>query len=694
MNGNPPAAENGERSGVWPAEIFDALPAAVVLFEPGTARVLFANQVARTVADGVLAKPRSPEEYGVSYRCFDVAGEPVPLARMPGVRASRGETVQGQQVVWETPKGRHTFEASGMPVTSPDGDTVVVMTYLEVTEREAASLRERQAGEELGAILEGVADAITAQGPDGRLVYANPAAIQMLGYEDSAGLLAAPLPELMSRWEMYTPSGEEFPPQNLPGRRALAGEDPGAELVRFRHVGGGEMRWARVKARPVHDEDGSVRLAINLIEDITEIKAAEEASSFLAEASRVLAGSLDYEQTLATIARLAVPGVADWCAVDLVGPDDTTERVTVAHVDPAKLELAGELERRYPGDRNAATGVPNVLRTGQSELHAEISDDLLAAAARDAEHLELIRSIGMVSVMIVPMCLHDRVLGAITFVSAEAGRAFGDTDLRVAEDLALRAATAVENARLYQSRSNIAQVLQASLLPPHLPDVPGIEVAALFRPAGEGFDVGGDFYDLFAASEEHWFAVIGDVCGKGPEAAAVTALARYTIRAAASRRRSPAEILRWVNDAMLRQEAARFCTVAVVHIDRSGAEDDGSVRLRLALGGHPVPIVLRADGAVDAVGVPGTLLGLVERARAEDADAVLAAGDTLVLYTDGVTEAGAPDVWSAADLAAAAGRAAGLGAQEVIDHVVAEALGGRRTPPRDDIAMLALRAAG
>jgi len=692
VNKDVPAAEADQRAGGLPVALFDALPAAVVLFEPGTARVLFANRAARTVADGVLAKARSPEEYGVSYRCFDLAGRAVPLERMSGVRAAHGETVEGEQVVWETPSGRHTFEASGMPVLAPDGRAVVVMTYLEVTDRDAAEQRERHAGEELGAILEGVADAITAQGPDGRLVYANPAAVQMLGYATIADLLAAPLPELMARWEMYTPEGEPFPAQRLPGRRALAGEEPEAELVRFRHVGDGEMRWARVKARPVRDGDGSVRLAINLIEDITELKVAEESSRFLAEASRVLAGSLDYERTLATIARLAVPDVADWCAVDLVGPDNAISRVAIAHVDPSKVRLAGELERRYPADPNAPTGAANVLRTGQSELYAEISDDLLVAAAGDPEHLALIRALGMVSAMIVPMCVRDRVLGAITFVSAEAGRHFTEADLALAEDLALRAATAVENARLYESRSNIAKVLQASLLPPHLPDIPGIDAGALYRPADEGFDVGGDFYDLFSTSEEHWFAVIGDVCGKGPEAAAVTALARYTIRAAASRRHSPAEILRWTNDAMLRQDAPRFCTVAVVHIDRSGDDADG-VRLRLALGGHPVPMVLRASGAVEPVGIPGTLLGLVQRAGADDTSAVLAAGDTLLLYTDGVTEAGAPKVWTPEDLAAAIGRASHGSAQEVVDHVAAEALAGREAPPRDDMAMLALRAA-
>ena len=241
----------------------------------------------------------------------------------------------------------------------------------------------------------------------------------------------------------------------------------------------------------------------------------------------------------------------------------------------------------------------------------------------------------MVSAMVVPMRVRDRVLGVISFVSAESGRRFTDADLRLAEDLALRAAAAVENARLYRARTKIAQTLQASLLPPLLPEVAGVEAGALYRAAGEEHEVGGDFYDLFATTENHWFAVIGDVCGKGAEAAAVTALARYTIRAAAAQRSSPAAILRWVNEAMLREGTTRFCTIAVAHLDRSAA----TTRLTVAVGGHPAPILLRADGRVETIGAGGTLIGLVDDPRLSDARTDLEPGDAILLYTDGVTEA-------------------------------------------------------
>jgi serine phosphatase RsbU (regulator of sigma subunit) len=420
-----------------------------------------------------------------------------------------------------------------------------------------------------------------------------------------------------------------------------------------------------------------------VIEDVTELKQVEESQRFLAEASRVLADSLEYESTLAAIAHLAVPGVADWCAVEL-GNDATGEldRVAVAHVDPDKVIWAQEIARR------ADRGAHHVLRTGEAQLWPDIPDALVVEAAKDEEHLRLIRALGMTSVMMVPMRVRDRVLGVISFVSAESGRRFTEADLRLAEDLALRASAAVENARLYRARTKIAQTLQASLLPPLLPDVPGVDAGALYQPAGEEHEVGGDFYDLFATTEDHWFAVIGDVCGKGADAAAVTALARYTIRAAAAQHGSPAAILGWVNEAMLREGTSRFCTIAVAHLDRSAP----TTRLTVAVGGHPPPLILRADGSVETAGAGGTLIGLVGDPTLLDATTDLAPGDAVLLYTDGVTEADAPrHVWSPEELSSMVAGAAGASAQALVDHVATAALAGLEAPPRDDVAILALR---
>src|SRR5207247_271556 len=190
-------------------------------------------------------------------------------------------------------------------------------------------------------------------------------------------------------------------------------------------------------------------------------------------------------------------------------------------------------------------------------------------------------------------------------------------------------------------------------------------------------------------TEGQWYLVIGDVCGKGAEAAAVTALARYTLRTAAAHRRSPAAILRWVGDAMLQQEAAsgRFCTIACAHVDllRTPA------RVTVACGGHPLPVLRRAGGRVLEVGAPGTLLGLAPEPALQDRTAELRSGDTLVLYTDGLTEARAPEaMWSPSELAAAVAAAPAGTPAELVDGLVAAALPAGATP-RDDLAVLALR---
>ncbi|HEX3561065.1 MAG TPA: PAS domain S-box protein [Pyrinomonadaceae bacterium] len=191
-----------------------------------------------------------------------------------------------------------------------------------------------------------------------------------------------------------------------------------------------------------------------------EAESAERRAHFLAEASRLLASTLDYQQTLARVAQLAVPDLADWCAVDMAGEDGSLVRLAVAHADPAKVIWANELQERYPVDIAAPQGVPNVLRTGRSELYADIPDELLVASAVDDEHLRIMREIGFTSAMVVPLSAHGRTLGAITFVLAESGRRYGPSDLAFAEVLARRAATAIANAGLYAEAQEARRVAE------------------------------------------------------------------------------------------------------------------------------------------------------------------------------------------------------------------------------------------
>jgi PAS domain S-box-containing protein len=547
-----------------------------------------------------------------------------------------------------------------------------------------------EARDQLEAILRGVADAVTAQAPDGRLLFANQAAVELLGYESSEALLSAPLTEIMAHFELLDESGRPFPVEELPGRRALAEGEGSEVVVRFRVRATGEERWSAVKATPILDREGGVAMAINVIEDITGHKRAELAQRFLSESSAVLGSSLNVAEVLRHVASLAVPEVADWCAVDLVAAGQI-DRVALAHEDPAMVELAEELRQRYPPDPRADTGVPAVLRSGRSELYPQIPDDLLRSATDDDEHYRLIRQIGMRSAMIVPMVARGRSVGALSFVSGPSGRRFDEQDLELAEELARRCATAIDNARLFSERAYIARTLQQSLLPAELPEIPGIEAAARFLPMGKGNEVGGDFYDLFESGGRGWTVVMGDVCGKGPDAAAVTALARYTLRAAAMRERLPSRSLRVLNEALLRQrDDRRFCTVAYAYLEAHG---DG-VRVGVASGGHPLPMLLRSDGTVELVGEPGTLLGVLPDPNLEDRSLALEPGDTLVFYTDGVIEGRGADVLLDEDgLRRLLAECAGSGADAIAARVEDAALAAQDGSPRDDIAVLVLRVA-
>ena len=556
----------------------------------------------------------------------------------------------------------------------------------DITQRRTAEAALRRSRDELDATLGNLADGVTVQDPSGALVYANQAAADTIGFASPAELLAAPAEEVMERFELLDEQGETLPVERLPGRRALAGEEPEPVVVRFRVRATGAESWSIVKATAVRDAAGQVVRAVNIFEDISEQKRIEIGQRFLADAGRLLGASLDYATTLRSVAQVAVPSFADWCAVDVLNDDGSLERVAVAHVDDAKLQLARELTERFPPDPHAPTGVPQVIRSGRAELYPHVSEELLAQNARNEEHLELIRSVGLHSAMIVPLPAWRGPLGTMTFVNSEAPRAFDEHDLALAEEVGRRAATAMENARLYGERAYIARTLQHSLLPPHLPEIAGLEVAARYRAAGEGNEVGGDFYDLFDTGDARWAVLIGDVCGKGADAAATTALARYTLRAAAMRERRPSRVLEQLNEALLRQRDDRqFCTVAYATVDvgAHGAE------LTVSCGGHPAPVVIRRGGGVEVTPCGGTLLGVVGDPELAEAAVGLSPGDALVLYTDGVTEARTADGLFGSDrLATVASGAAGLSATEIARRIEEAAASGEL---RDDLAIVVLR---
>jgi Stage II sporulation protein E (SpoIIE)/Phosphoserine phosphatase RsbU, N-terminal domain len=268
-------------------------------------------------------------------------------------------------------------------------------------------------------------------------------------------------------------------------------------------------------------------------------------------------------------------------------------------------------------------------------------------------------------------------------------RMFTERDDTILTQLAQLASVAISNAQLYERERTIAQTLQRSLRPGALPEVPGLAAAVRFRPAGEGVELGGDFYDLYEAGGGAWAALIGDVQGKGPDAAAVTALARHTLRAGATYERSPSGVLALLHKALREQRTdGRFCTVAQAHM-RLGV---GRMEVDIACGGHPLPLVIHPDGLVEPVGRLGTLLGTDIEPQLFDVTVALGAGDVLLLYTDGVTEVRRRrrEVFGLAELSELLSRCGGLPPDAVADRVEAAVLAASEGRLRDDMAILAL----
>jgi PAS domain S-box-containing protein len=314
---------------------------------------------------------------------------------------------------------------------------------------------------DLEAILRQVADGITVQDVEGRLVYANDAAARLVGFATVAEFMATPISEVFARFELFDEDGAPFPLERLPGRLALRGIET-EQVIRYRATRTGNEGWSVVRATPVFDEHGAIRFAVNSFRDVTARLLAERDLSFVAEAGQRLNATLDYEETLKTLATLVVPKLASWAGFYLV-EDGDVRRMFGAHVDEAKRSLVEETARRHPFDfADRDKPIPLALYEGRSSLFERVTDKALRAAANDEEHFEALKQLGFTTAIVVPLETSGRVIGAMTLVRTE-GANYGDADLRVAEELGRRAAGAIENARNFeraQARAHASQALE------------------------------------------------------------------------------------------------------------------------------------------------------------------------------------------------------------------------------------------
>jgi serine phosphatase RsbU (regulator of sigma subunit) len=291
--------------------------------------------------------------------------------------------------------------------------------------------------------------------------------------------------------------------------------------------------------------------------------------------------------------------------------------------------------------------------------------------------------------MVVPLRARGRTNGVVSLVAVSATREFGPDELALAEDLARRAALALDNARLYEHQRAVAATLQESLVPERLPDLRGIELGARFRPAGDGAEIGGDFFDVVRLGEAAATVTVGDVAGKGARAAALTGLTRHTLRTAATYESEPRAVLAALNRALLDQRGVRgkYCTVAMCRVERDATGAD----VRMACAGHPLPLVLRAGGEVVRVGRPGMLLGYVAEPDIAETRLRLAPGDALVLYTDGVTAATPTGDEGATRLATLLADVRGSDADAIAHRLEGAAVRDQGGHTSDDIAVAVVR---
>jgi PAS domain S-box-containing protein len=585
--------------------------------------------------------------------------------------------------------------ADGAPYTAADMDLVSELARRAALAIDNARLfsEVRRVEQRLAAILVNLAEAITLTDEHGHMLFANQAAADLLGADTPAELMSAAAGTIMSRFLVCDEQGRELDLEQMPGRRLFAGEQPEPLLVRNVVRASGDERWLIVRASPVIEEEtGRILYAVNVFENITEVKRLQVTESFMAEASRVLASSTDYTETLTRIARLSVAQIADWCAIDVLDEDGVIERVAIHHSDPSKLAIADNLEHTYKRTLEERDDiVAEVIRSGRARIVTQITPAAIAAAAHDREQLELLQALGLTSMIVVPLAAPTRTVGAIALASAESLRRLSRRDVALAERLARRVGTAVESARLYTERTRIANILQAALLPESLPEIAGVQIESLYRAAGELNDVGGDFYDVLPYGNDRWLVVIGDVCGKGPRAAGVTALARHTLRTAALLGQTPAGMLRTLHSSLSdQQQGADLCTVCLVTLEPRGERAE----LTITLAGHPQPLHVSATGSASLLGEPGTLLGVIDPIEINEVQAELRAGETLLLYTDGLTEAGA----SASGCELGEERLLELGAiapqlslddfLQTVERTARDHADGKL---RDDIALIALR---
>jgi PAS domain S-box-containing protein len=538
-------------------------------------------------------------------------------------------------------------------------------------------------------ILDVVDTAIIAVDLAGRIIFANPFASTLYGrrHEDLVGTEARALARMV-----IDPVVEQAIAQAVVQGESWEG------TFDVRRVDGSVITVHAIDS-PLYGPGGELMGIVSAGIDATRQREAEQlvrertraaqVSQFLADCGTALASSVDYEEALEALGRSCVPFLCDLCLIDVADSGDV-RRVVAAHHVPAHQALVDRLELQFPPDPSGQHPAILALRNGTTTVSPVMSDEFLRATTRDDEHYRIVKELNFQSSICVPLIARGRILGALTLVSCDAERTFDDADLDVAKDVAWRASLVLDNARMLSESSHLTQVLQASLMPPTLPEIPGIELAARYVAFGTGLEVGGDFYDVFSVGRSAWVFALGDVCGRGAEAAVVTGSIRHTLRSAAVEIRQPGRLLAVANEVLLHDSSdVHLYATLLCGILRPHAR---GARIALANAGHPPPILVRADGSVELPRHGDTIIGVFDDLQWTTRALALFDGDLLIAYTDGITEARRGKEFFGPDrLAAVVQTVRDRSIEEIADRVIEAVRSFAGPEPSDDLALIALR---
>jgi PAS domain S-box-containing protein len=558
-----------------------------------------------------------------------------------------------------------------------------------------AAIRDR------AVVAAGLSFTITdARRPDNPLVFVNPA------FERTTGYSRAEVQGRNCRF-LQGPDTDSRAVQQV--RQAIERQQH-ATITLLNYRKDGTAFWNELSLSPVHDAQGELTHFVGIQADVTarvhveqererhliaertaraEAERAQRRLALLAEATSMLAATLDVDESLDRLTGLVVPLMADWCTVHLLATDGSVQRVASRHRDADKLPLLRRLEELQPEGLSDDSCTAKVLGGGPATL-IEVDESALLGGISDPELVEVYRQVGLRSAIVVPLRARNHVLGVLSLFTDGSGRTFDSDDLSMAADLARRAALTVDNARLYSREHEVAEQLQRSLLP-QLPDVPGLDRAARYLPGSTAAQVGGDWYDLFALPDGTVGIAVGDVMGHDMTAAAAMGQLRSVLQSYAWQGSSPAVVLDRLDQLVQGLDMAQLATCLYGRLEPP--RDGGPGRLRLANAGHLPPALRSPDGAVRLVGTEASLLvGAALGIERDEVQEPIETGTVLVLYTDGLVEhRGRPIDEGLEALTRALSSAPEGDADAICEHLLAELTDGDLD---DDVALLVVRVLG